>query len=282
MAGASMNSIKTRIKSVSGTMQITKAMELVATSKLRRAREKAEGSRPFHEIIKKAIDSIESSAEIKDSVWSRLPEGNKVLYVMIAGDRGLAGGYNSNIFRLTAQLSEGMESHFLPIGKKAVDYYTHRKADIYSDECRYVAEASVGDLLALAENICRDFEAGKFDKVVLVYTKFASMISQIPVHEQLLPLDRASDGTSKTSDPIYAGEPEEILASIVPKYVGGVINSAVCESLASESAARRTAMNAANKNASEMIDSLMLRYNRARQAVITQEITEIVSGSEAL
>ena len=175
-----------------------------------------------------------------------------------------------------------MESHFLPIGKKAVDYYTHRKADIYSDECRYVAETSVGDLLALAENICRDFEAGKFDRVVLVYTQFASMISQIPVHEQLLPLDRASDGASKTSDPIYAGEPEEILASIVPKYVGGVINSAVCESLASESAARRTAMNAANKNASEMIDSLMLRYNRARQAVITQEITEIVSGSEAL
>ena len=277
-----MNGIKTRIKSVSGTMQITKAMELVATSKLRRAREKAEGSRPFHEIIKKAIDSIESSSEIKDSVWSRLPEGNKVLYVVIAGDRGLAGGYNSNIFRLTSQLSEGMEAHFLPIGKKAVDYYTHRKADIYSDECRYVAEASVGDLLALAENICRDFEAGKFDKVVLVYTKFASMISQIPVREQLLPLDRTSDGEGKSSDPIYAGEPEEILASIVPKYVGGVINSAVCESLASESAARRTAMNAANKNASEMIDSLMLRYNRARQAVITQEITEIVSGSEAL
>ena len=282
MAGASMNGIKTRIKSVSGTMQITKAMELVATSKLRRAREKAEGSRPFHEIIKKAIDSIESSSEIKDSVWSRLPEGNKVLYVVIAGDRGLAGGYNSNIFRLTTQLSEGSEASYLPIGKKALDYYTHRKADIYFDECRYVAEMSVGDSLAVAEQICRDFEAGKFDKVVLVYTKFASMISQIPVHEQLLPLDRTSDGEGKSSDPIYAGEPEEILASIVPKYVGGVINSAVCESLASESAARRTAMNAANKNASEMIDSLMLRYNRARQAVITQEITEIVSGSEAL
>lgn len=277
-----MNSIKTRIKSVSGTMQITKAMELVATSKLRRAREKAEGSRPFHEIIKKAIDVVESSSEIKDSVWSKLPEGNKVLYVVIAGDRGLAGGYNSNIFRLTAQLSEGSEASYLPIGKKALDYYTHRKADIYFGECRYVAEMSVGDSLTVAEQICRDFEAGKFDKVVLVYTKFASMISQIPRHEQLLPLDRTSDGKDTPADPIYAGEPEEILASIVPKYVGGIINSAVCESLASESAARRTAMNAANKNASEMIDTLMLRYNRARQAVITQEITEIVSGSEAL
>ena len=117
---------------------------------------------------------------------------------------------------------------------------------------------------------------------VLVYTKFASMISQVPTTVQLLPLDKKSDRSGTVADPIYAGDAEEILRSIVPKYVGGMINSAICESLASESAARRTAMNAANKNASEMIDSLMLKYNRARQAVITQEITEIVSGSEAL
>lgn len=282
MAGASMNSIKSRMKSVTSTMQITKAMELVATSKLRKAREKAESSRPFHKIIKKAIDDIEASPEIKGSVWSKIPEGDKTLYVVIAGDRGLAGGYNSNIFRLTAQLSGGNEASFLPIGKKALDFYTHRKMPIYSPDCPYVSEMSVGDSLAIAEGICKDFVDGKFDKVVLVYTRFASMISQIPTYEQLLPLDRESKGEKSSADPIYAGEPEEILASIVPKYVGGVINSAVCESLASESAARRTAMNAANKNASEMIDTLMLRYNRARQAVITQEITEIVSGSEAL
>ena len=282
MAGASMNSIKSRMKSVTSTMQITKAMELVATSKLRKAREKAESSRPFHEIIRKAIDGIEASPEIKGSVWSKIPEGNKVLYVVIAGDRGLAGGYNSNVFRLTAHLSEDKEASFLPIGKKALDFYTHRKMPIYSSDCPYVSEMSVGDSLALAEGVCKDFIDGKFDRVVLVYTRFASMISQVPTHEQLLPLDRISDGKDTSADPIYAGDPEEILASIVPKYVGGVINSAVCESLASESAARRTAMNAANKNASEMIDTLMLRYNRARQAVITQEITEIVSGSEAL
>ncbi len=278
-----MNSIKSRMKSVTSTMQITKAMELVATSKLRKAREKAESSRPFYEITLKAIDDIESAHEIKDSVWSRVPEGERTLYVVIAGDRGLAGGYNSNIFRLTAQLSEGKEASFLPVGKKALDFYTHRKMPIYSSGCPYVSDVSVGDSLAIAEEICRDFESGKFDRVVLVYTKFASMISQIPKYRQLLPLDRETRGEKKSSpDPIYAGDPEEILANILPKYVGGVINSAICESLASESAARRTAMNAANKNASEMIDSLMLRYNRARQAVITQEITEIVSGSEAL
>ncbi len=283
MAGASMNGIKSRIKSVSSTMQITKAMELVATSKLRRAREKAESSRPFYEIALRAIDDIESAHEVKDSVWSRVQEGDKTLYIVIAGDRGLAGGYNSNIFRMAAQLSAGKEASFLPIGKKSLDYYTHRKMPIYSADFPYVSEMSVGDSLALAEDVCRDFESGKFDRVVLVYTRFASMISQIPEHRQLLPLDREQRDEKKSSpDPIYAGDPEEILASIVPKYVGGVINSAICESLASESAARRTAMNAANKNASEMIDSLMLRYNRARQSVITQEITEIVSGSEAL
>ena len=108
------------------------------------------------------------------------------------------------------------------------------------------------------------------------------MISQVPVCEQLLPLDRMTNSRENVSDPIYAGDAEEILDKIVPEYVGGVLNSALCEALASESAARRTAMNSANKNAAEMIDSLMLKYNRARQAVITQEITEIVSGSEAL
>ena len=282
MAGASMNSIKSRIKSVSSTMQITKAMELVATSKLRRAREKAENSRPFYEIARAAIDYIESASEIQDSVWSRECTGNKTLYIVVAGDRGLAGGYNSNVFRLVTQLSSGEEATFMPFGKKAVDYYAHRGLPTYSSDMTYVQEVSVGDTLAAATGICRDFESGKFDKVVLVYTKFASMISQVPTHVQLLPLDKKSDGSGKVADPIYAGEPEEILACIVPQYVGGVINSAICEALASESAARRTAMNAANKNASEMIDSLMLKYNRARQAVITQEITEIVSGSEAL
>ena len=282
MAGASMNDIKGRIKSVTSTMQITKAMELVATSKLRRAREKIESSRPFHEIIGKAIDAIEGSSEIKNSVWSRPTEGKHPLYIVIAGDRGLAGGYNANIFRLTASLSEGKEAKYLPMGKKAVDYYTHRNADVLSGDYNSVSELSVGGALDIADMICKGFLANEYDSVILIYTKFASMISQIPVYEQLLPLDRGTEGKNDSSDPIYGGDPEEILEKIIPQYVGGVINSAVCEALASESGARRTAMNAANKNASEIIDTLVLKYNRARQAVITQEITEIVSGSEAL
>lgn len=282
MAGASMNDIKSRIKSVNGTMQITKAMELVATSKLRRAREKIEKSRPFHEIIGEAIDALEGLSETKDSIWSKKTEGKNPLYIVIAGDRGLAGGYNANIFRLTSALQNGKDALILPLGKKALDYYNHRNADILSSKYGYVSEISVGNALEVAETICSEFADGRYDSVVLVYTKFVSMISQAPVYEQLLPLDRVTDKKENGSDPIFMGDPEEILDKIIPQYVGGVIYSAVCESLASESAARRTAMNAANKNASEIIDTLVLKYNRARQAVITQEITEIVSGSEAL
>lgn len=282
MAGASMNDIKGRIKSVSGTMQITKAMELVATSKLRRAREKIESSRPFHKIIREAIDGIEAAGEVVESVWSQKTEGKNPLYIVIAGDRGLAGGYNANIFRLVSYISEGKNVTILPIGKKALDYYSHRDADIFSRSFGYVSELNVGAALSIAEEICRAYLEGKHDQIILVYTRFVSMISQSPVYEQLLPLDRETSDEGGPSEPIYDGDPNEILSAIVPQYVGGVIYSAVCEALASESAARRTAMNAANKNASEIIDSLVLKYNRARQAVITQEITEIVSGSEAL
>ena len=282
MAGASMNGIKARMKSVSSTMQITKAMELVATSKLRRAKERAESSRPFHKMIGDAIDSIEASSEVKDSIWSKPSDGNRPLYIVIAGDRGLAGGYNSNVFRLTASLVKTDEALYLPIGKKSIEHYTHRKKALYDSEPLFAADTSVGDALEIARRVCADFKEGKFDSVILVYTRFASMISQVPTYKQLLPLDRESGEKKNIPDPIYAGDPEEILDKIVPEYVGGVLNSALCEAVASESAARRTAMNAANKNASEMIDTLMLIYNRARQAVITQEITEIVSGSEAL
>ena len=134
-----------------------------------------------------------------------------------------------------------------------------------------------------ASEIYKAFSEEKYSKIYLVYTKFVSMITQLPVYEQLLPLETCEDEASECNfDPIIEEEPEELLNRVVPGYVGGVLYSAVCEALASESASRRSAMNAANKNAGEMIDTLMLRYNRARQAVITQEITEIVSGAEAL
>lgn len=283
MAGASMNDIKARMKSVTSTMQITKAMELVATSKLRRAKEKAEGSRPFHSILGEAISEIESASEIGESIWSADTEGRRTLLVVIAGDRGLAGGYNSNVFRLARSLAAGTEAIYLPVGKKALEHYRHAGAELFSTELEYVSELSVGDALAIAESISEGFKAGEFDRVLVVYTRFVSMLTQTPVSEQLLPLVRREGSEQiRVSDPLFGGDPEEILDKIVPEYVGGILNSAICEALASESGARRTAMNAANKNAAEMIDALTLSYNRARQAAITQEITEIVSGAEAL
>ena len=275
-----MNDIKARIKSVSSTMQITKAMELVATSKLRRAKEKAEASRSYHRVVFEAISQLAGTPDTDATIWSEQRDG-KTLFVVIAGDRGLAGGYNANVFRLTEALASGNDAVFFPIGKKALDYYRHRNCKIFSDAFREVSEVGVGDALTAAELICRGFEKAEFTKVVLVYTQFVSMISQLPTHEILLPL-KLDKNEKADSEPIFDGEFEEILTQIIPQYVGGIIHSAVSEALASESGARRSAMNAANKNAAEMIDELMLKYNRARQSVITQEITEIVSGAEAL
>ena len=279
MAGASMNDIKARIKSVESTMQITKAMELVATSKLRRAKEKAERTRPFYEVLGKAIDDVLASEDANESVWCERRAVNRTLYIVIAGDRGLAGGYNANVFRLAESIAKDGEATFIPIGKKALEYYRHRDRSICTEDFEYASTLGVSSAIELGRLASSGFLNGSYDRVVLVYTKFVSMLTQAPVYEQLLPLEReASKGGAPESDI----EPEIMLESIVPYYVGGVIYSALTESLASEQGARRTAMNAANKNASEMIDTLMLRYNRARQAIITQEITEIVSGAEAL
>ena len=280
MAGASMNDIKSRMKSVESTMQITKAMELVATSKLRRAKERAERSRPYYEALRDAIKSIEASSELAASVWNEEKDAPH-LYVVIAGDRGLAGGYNANIFRLTDSLSGG-EGIFLPIGKKALEYYKHRNKEIFSDLFGSVAEVGVGDALDIASLISEAFKCGKVGRVTLVYTKFVSMMSQLPVYEELLPFTTEETEKKYSPDPLFEEDFEELIDTVMPSYIGGIIHSAICESSASESGARRSAMNAANKNAEEMINTLMLKYNRARQAVITQEITEIVSGAEAL
>ena len=277
-----MNDIKARMKSVQSTMQITKAMELVATSKLRRAKENAERSRPFYEVIKKAMDDIDSSGDVRNSEWCKEKTGKKTLYIVMAGDRGLAGGYNSNIFKLAEQLSAGKESLFLPIGKKALDYFRSRKKALYLSEYEYIAEADIGDAMDIGETVASGYMNGEIDKVVLIYTRFVSMLTQAPVYEELLPFaSDDGDDKGKNKDLLYDGDAEELLNKLVPLYVGGIVYSALCESLASESGARRSAMSAANKNASEMIDTLMLKFNRARQAVITQEITEIVSGAAA-
>ena len=275
MAG-SMNDIKARIKSVGSTMQITKAMELVATSKLRRQKERAEASRAYREELLSVISRL-ATPELSGSVWCRESEG-RTLYVMIAGDRGLAGGYNANVFRTVRSLDGEGLGLYLPIGKKALEHTRHRRLDTLSEDFGSAAGLSVGDAMHAAGLIAGAFRDGKVGRVVLVYTYFASMLAGVVKTEGLLPLSLKAE----TSDPIFEGEPEELCDRIVPDYLGGVIYTATLESIASESGARRTAMNSASKNAEAMTAELMLLYNRARQAAITQEITEIVSGADAL
>ena len=274
-----MNDIKARIKSVEGTMQITKAMELVATSKLRHAKARAERAKPYMRVLSEAIAEIRGGTGGVECPFTATADG-RTLYIVIAGDRGLAGGYNSNIFKLARELDKESDGIYLPIGKKALDYYKRRSRDIFSDGYAVVADISVGDCLGMAEAICDGFLAGEFSSVKLIYTRFVSMLTQTVTHEDILPLSLPAEKSA--GEPIFEGDTEEILLKIIPQYIGGMINAAVCEAVASECGARRSAMSSANKNADEMISTLKLSYNRARQAVITQEITEIVSGAEAL
>ncbi len=280
MAGASINDIKARIKSVEGTMQITKAMELVATSKLRHAKLKAESARPYMRSLKEAVKKIASFDPNAESVYSKKRDG-KTLYVVVAGDRGLAGGYNSNVMKLAMANAKDDDPIFLPLGRKARDYVLHRNLDTFLADTSPVSELGVGKCMNLAETVCNAFIKGEFTSVKLVYTKFVSMLTQTPVVTNLLPLGSLNDNKQNV-EPIYEGDICEIIEKIVPEYIGGSIFAAVSSAAAAECAARRCAMNSANKNAEEMIGTLTLKFNRARQAVITQEITEIVSGAEAL
>lgn len=286
MAGTSMNDIKARMKSVRGTMQITKAMELVATSKLRRARERVEQTRPYCQVLREAMQTVCEGCTAADTPFLRQEGAERTCYIVVAGDRGLAGGFNSNLFRLVEaeRQADGGAAVLLPIGKKAREHYQRRTVPLFTPTHTVadVSDLDVGDAMHLAEAVTEAYLRGEFDRVVLVYTRFVSMLTETPVTEQLLPLTPPAQQGTSCHEPMTEEEPQELLASIVPHYIGGMLYTAITESLAAESAARRNAMSAANKNASEMIDELTLHYNRARQAVITQEITEIVSGAEAL
>ena len=283
MAASSMKDIKLRIKSVQSTMQITKAMELVASSKLRRAKERAESTRPYFTTLHQTLNDIAYSNTEFTSPFVQKREVKKVCCIMVAGDRGLAGGYNSNLFKAVTGAMEGKTLCALPIGKKAVEYCVHRGIEMVSDRYVSVEDLSLRDCFTIARLLCSQFRAGTFDELYVGYTNFVSMLSQQPAVLQLLPIHYERPETKTRAESLLEYEPSSgaVYNAIVPEYVGGLLWGAVAESLASELGARRTAMDAASKNAGEMIDDLSLKYNRARQGAITQEITEIVAGAEA-
>lgn len=283
MAGTSTKDIKNRIKSVENTGQITKAMELVATSKLRHAKIKAETTRPFFEILKDTLDSIKRNTTDFSSVYMKKREIKKTCVIVIGGDRGLAGGYNINVFKKAKEVMDGGECVVLPVGKKAFEYYKKQGAEIFSDLYPVVSDVNIPRCYDIGGAISFGFKKGDFDRLLIVYTKFVSMLTQEAVCEEILPLIDTKDNKPKSKQlTIYEPSADAVFDKIVPQYISGVIYSAICESQASEHAARRTSMESASKNAAEMIDDLTLKYNRARQAAITQEITEIVSGAETV
>ena len=280
MAGVSTKEIKNRIRSMESTKQITKAMEMVAASKLRRAQAQVANSRPYFEILRDTIDDIVDHNLELASPYLKERTGKKVAYVVIAGDRGLAGGYNSNILKLVMAEIKDKEATVLPIGKKAVDYFKSKNIPLLTDSYAEAASVSIGDCFSISKQLSKAFKKGEFDEIHVAYTNFVSVLSQTPNTMKLLPLVRA-EGKKPASRTVTMYEPgcEEVFEAIVPEYLGGIVYGALCESRAAEQAARRTAMDSATSNAEDMIADLSLKFNRARQAAITQEITEIVAGS---
>ncbi|MCI8388831.1 MAG: ATP synthase F1 subunit gamma [Clostridiales bacterium] len=261
--------LRSRIKSVDSTLHLTKAMGLVASSKIRRANEAMMKGRDYSSAVNEVISQLAVSKECAKSAYmqSRSDDISRTRIIIIAGDRGLAGGYNANIFRLAAHYAG---AQFIPIGKRACDRYG---AEINSSE-----HYSSDDAAALSRKLCAEFASGDYDRLGIIHTKYVSMLTQEAVIDWLLPLSR-SESTATSTSIVFEPDEISILNAVVPEYVAGILVSAIRESFASEVAARRTAMDSAGKNAGDMIDRLQLEYNRARQGAITQEITEIVAGS---
>lgn len=279
MATVSTKEIKNRIRSMESTKQITRAMEMVATSKLRHAQTQVSEARPYFEILLDTIEDIVSSGRGASSPYLTQRPVKRTAFVVIAGDRGLAGGYNANLLKTAWEAMADKDAVVLPIGKKAVDFFKTRQIPMLTDLRAEAADVSVGDCFSMAKQLCKAYSKGEFDEIRIVYTKFVSVLSQTPQMLPILPLTPSETG-KPAGEMLYEPDCETVLEAIIPEYLGGVLYGALCESRASEQAARRTAMNAATQNAEEMIADLSLKFNQARQAAITQEITEIVAGSQ--
>lgn len=277
-----MKGIKLRIRSMESTKQITKAMEMVATSQLRHAQERVARSRPYFETLYETVTEIAATNKGFSSRFFEARQTNRACFIVIAGDRGLAGGYNHNVLKLVERSMQGKDAQVLPIGKKALEFCRQRGIAVLTEAYATASDVSVGDCFTMAKALAKEFLQGEFDEVYIGYTNFASILVQTPCTLQLLPLQNQSKQYQKTGPGLRLYEPgsEAVFNAIVPEYLGGLIYGALCESVASELGARRTAMDAATKNAEDMIADLNLKYNRARQGAITQEITEIVAGAE--
>ncbi len=295
----SLKDIKTQINSVGSTRKITSAMKMVAASKLRRSQEKAEAARPYSSRLEEMLASLASSAASGEGIIKLLTgTGNDQNYIVVpvSADRGLCGGFNSSInketFRLVKSLEDdGKNVQLMPVGKKSRDFFNRVMKDKILDSFAdlNVSVNGYDAALQVSNKLQELYFDGKFDKCIIVFNKFKSAISQEVTQQQLIPLDVSDSSKEENVDDsaakaIYDYEPDEetILKDLLPKNVSIQIFKVLLESDAGEHGARMAAMDNATRNAGEMIDSLTLKYNRTRQAFITKELIEIISGAESI
>ncbi len=285
---ANLREIRKRISSVKSTQQITKAMKMVAAAKLRRAQENILSFRPYAYELRNLIADL--SAKVED--YSQVPlmarrPVNKVLLVVVTADRGLCGAFNSNIVRHAAERIQKYpeaEVQLFMVGRKGLEFFQHRPVTINGQKINFFNDLSFGDALDLSETILKIYQEQNFDRVEFIYNEFKSAIRQDVVVEQFLPFvpDEELEKSSEQVDFIYEPDKLSILNAVIPKHLHVQVWRILLESNAAEQGARMTAMENATENAEEMIHDLTIYYNRTRQASITTEISEIVSGAEAL
>lgn len=283
MASSNMRDVKRRIKSVESTMQITKAMELVASSKLRKAKERAEASRPFFDAIYQTMAEIFSENTFSSIYTKGINEKAVPLFVVIAGDRGLAGGFNTNVLKLAeSRISECKNPPcIITIGRKATEYFEKRTdIELFRSYDGIAEHINIYQSTAIGDEIIEAYRKGKIGNVEMIFNDYVSPMLQEPRNMKILPVEEIDNG-EKRGLTTYEPSPQAVFEQLIPKYLAGIIYSAVVDSFAAEQASRRSAMESATDNAKEMIDNLSLLYNRARQTAITQEITEIVGGASA-
>lgn len=285
-AGQGKRDIARRIKAVKSTQQITKAMKMVAAAKLRRAQEKVLAARPYAVKVREVLARLAATAQAEGHPLFQVRDRKKVAYVVVTGDRGLCGSYNANVIR-RAQNSMAEETApdvvVVGVGRKGRDFFARRNRTVVREYTGLGEEASFDQAKRIAHDLIDLFVSGQVDEVRLVYTEFVSALQQKAVEVQLLPIV-APTGEQAEAAGSYIFEPDEaaVLATLVPTYIESYLFRTLLEAKASEHGARMTAMGAAADNAKKMIGKLTLAYNRARQAAITREISEIVGGAAAL
>lgn len=285
---ASMRDIKRRKVSVQSTQQITKAMKLVSTVKLQRARATAERSKGYFECMYKTVQSILARTGNIEHKFLQAGESSKKAVIVITSNRGLAGGYNSNIIKLITRhetwKKEDIEVY--AIGSKGRDALARSGYNIRMDLSNIVEEPAYPDAMQLSKTLLESFEAGEIGEIYLAYTAFKNTVSHVPTLLKLLPVARQEEsaGEEEESNVLMNFEPDEegALDLLIPKYITSLIYGGLVEAVASENGARMQAMDSATSNAEEIISDLTLKYNRARQGSITQELTEIIAGADAI